>query len=95
MPARDKGEADLVGFDGDTLVFGEVRARPAAKGRIALPELSIGKEKHQVLVWAAHAFLPERYVEQCPVRFDVVTIGNAPRRPPVIRLHKDALGPRA
>ena len=32
-PAREKGELDLVGFDGDTLAFVEVRTRAAAKGK--------------------------------------------------------------
>lgn len=94
-PARDKGELDLVGFDGDTLAFVEVRTRAVAQGRPALPELSISKGKHEVLVRTAHAFLRERHVKECPVRFDVVAIDNTPGKPPVIRLHKDALSPRA
>jgi putative endonuclease len=94
-PAREKGELDLVGFDGDTLAFVEVRTRAVAKGKIALPELSISREKHQVLVRTAHAFLRERHVKKCPVRVDVVGIDNTPGKPPVVRLHKDALGPRA
>jgi putative endonuclease len=94
-PAREKGELDLVGFDGETLAFVEVRTRATAKGKIALPELSIGKEKHEVLVRTAHAFLRERHVKNCPVRFDVVGIDNTPGKPPVVRLHKDALSPRA
>jgi putative endonuclease len=94
-PAREKGELDLVGFDGDTLAFVEVRTRAVTKGKVALPELSIGKEKHQVLVRTAHAFLRERHVKKCPVRFDVVAIDHTPGKPPVVRLHKDALSPRA
>ena len=94
-PAREKGELDLVGFDGDTLVFVEVRTRGVAKGKLALPELSIGREKHQVLVRTAHAFLRERHVKKCPVRFDVVAVDNTPGQPPVVRLHKDALSRRA
>ena len=94
-PAQAKGELDLVGFDGDTLAFVEVRTRAVVNGKIALPELSIGKEKHQVLVRTAHAFLRERHVKKCPVRFDVVGIDNVPGKPPVVRLHKDALSRRA
>ena len=94
-PAREKGELDLVGFDGETLAFVEVRTRALVKGRPALPELSISREKHHVLVRTAHAFLRERHVKQCPVRFDVVAIDNTPGRPPVARLRKDALSPRA
>jgi len=33
-PAREKGELDLVGFDGDTLAFVEVRTRAMRKGRL-------------------------------------------------------------
>ena len=94
-PAREKGELDLVGFDGETLAFVEVRTRAVVKGKIALPELSISREKHQVLVRTAQAFLRERHVKKCPVRFDVVGIDNTPGKPPVVRLHKNALGPRA
>ena len=94
-PAREKGELDLIGYDGATLAFVEVRTRALVKGRPALPELSISQEKHHVLARTAHAFLRERHVKECPVRFDVVAIDNVPGKPPVLRLHKDALSPRA
>jgi putative endonuclease len=94
-PAREKGELDLVGFDGDTLAFVEVRTRAVAKGRPALPELSITREKHEVLVRTAHAFLRERHIKKCPVRFDVVAIDHAPGKPPEVRLRKAALSPKA
>ena len=90
---RAKGEFDLVGYDGATLAFVEVRTRVAVKGKTALPELSISQEKHEVLVRTAHAFLRERHVKECPVRFDVVAIDNTPGKPPVVRLHKAALSP--
>jgi putative endonuclease len=93
MPAHAKGELDLIGFDGDTLAFVEVRTRVAVKGKTALPELSITKEKHEVLVRTAHYFLRERHLKQCPLRFDVVAIDNTPGQPPVVRLHKSALSP--
>src|SRR5260221_12781210 len=94
-PAREKGELDLVAFDGDTLELVEVRTRAIAKGKIAIPDLSISREKHQVLVRTAHAFLRERHVKKCPVRFDVVAIDHTPGKPPVVRLHKNALGQRS
>ena len=65
------------------------------KGKVASPELSIGKAKHQVLVRTAHGFPRERHVKKCPVQFDVAAIDNTPGKPPVVRLHKDALSPRA
>src|SRR5208282_352305 len=59
MPSHAKGELDLIGFDGDALAFVEVRTRLAAEGGPAVPELSITKEKHEVLLRTAHYFLRE------------------------------------
>jgi putative endonuclease len=94
-PSHAKGEIDLIGFDGETLAFVEVRTRLAVKGKPALPELSITREKHAVLVRTAHYFLRERHLKECPLRFDVVAIDNTPGQPPAVRLHKAALSPRA
>jgi putative endonuclease len=94
-PSRAKGEIDLIGFDGETLAFVEVRTRLAVKGKPAVPELSITKEKHAVLVRTAHYFLRERHLKECPLRFDVVAIDNTPGQAPVVRLHKAALSPQA
>jgi putative endonuclease len=77
MPSRVKGELDLVGFDRDTLAIVAVRTRLAEKDKPALPEMSIGKEKHEVLVRTAHYFLREQ----------------RSRGTPVVRLHKAALSP--
>jgi putative endonuclease len=92
-PSRAKGELDLIGYDGDTLAIVEVRTRLAEPGKPGLPEMSIGKEKHQVLVRTAEYFLRERHVKSCPVRFDVVAIDENPGHPPTVRLHKAALSP--
>jgi Holliday junction resolvase-like predicted endonuclease len=71
MPEHAKGELDLIGFDGDTLAFVEVPTRLAVKGKFALPELSITPENHETLIRTAHYFLRERYIKECPLRFDV------------------------
>ena len=94
-PSHSKGEIDLIGYDGDTLVFVEVRARATEEGKTALPELSITREKHHVLVRTAHYFLRDRHIGDCLLRFDVVAIDNRPGLPPVVRLHKAALSPEA
>jgi putative endonuclease len=93
-PSRVKGELDLVGYDGDTLVVVEVRTRGALPDQPAQPELSITREKHEVLLRTAHYFLRERHIQECPLRFDVVAIENTPGRPPAVRLHKAALSPQ-
>ena len=95
LASHSKGEIDLIGFDGDTLVFVEVRTRATEEGKTALPELSITREKHHVLIRTAHYFLRERHIGECPLRFDVVAIDNRPGLPPVVRLHKAALSPEA
>lgn len=93
-PRSAKGEIDLVGYDGETLAFVEVRTRTVRDDLSALPELSVTQEKQHVLVRTARRFLAERHVGECPCRFDVLAIDNAPGRPPVVRLHKDAFSPQ-
>jgi putative endonuclease len=93
-PRGIKGELDLVGYDGKTLAFVEVRTRTVRKDSPALPELSVTRDKQHVVVRTAQRFLSERRMEECPCRFDVVAIDNRPGQPPVVRLHKDAFSPR-
>ena len=52
-----KGELDLVGYDGETLAFVEVRTRTVRDELTALPELSVTEEKQRVLVRTAKRFL--------------------------------------
>jgi putative endonuclease len=94
MPRGAKGEIDLVGYDGATLAFVEVRTRTESEERAALPELSITRDKQDVLVRTAQRFLAERHVGDCPCRFDVLAIDNRPGQAPVVRLHKDAFSPQ-
>ena len=94
MPRRVKGEIDMIGYDGDTLAFVEVRTRTVRKEFTALPELSVTREKQEMLARTAKLFLLERRVAMCPCRFDVVAIDNEIGAPPVVRLHKDAFSPQ-
>lgn len=92
-PRGIKGELDLVGYDGNTLAFVEVRTRTVKQDATALPELSVTKEKQHLVVRTAQRFLAERHVGECPLRFDVLAVDNRPGLPPVVRLHKDAFSP--
>lgn len=92
-PRSAKGELDLVGYDGPTLAFVEVRTRTVRDDLSALPELSVTPGKQHLLVRTAQRFLAERHVRECPCRFDVLAIDNSPGQPPVVRLHKDAFSP--
>ena len=94
MPRRVKGEIDMIGYDGETLAFVEVRTRTVRKEFTALPELSITRDKQEMLARTAKLFLLERRVAVCPCRFDVVAIDNEIGAPPVVRLHKDAFSPQ-
>lgn len=93
-PRGIKGELDLVGYDGKTLAFVEVRTRTVRADMLALPELSVTRDKQHVVIRTAQRFLSERRMGECPCRFDVVAIDNRPGQPPVVRLHKDAFSPR-
>src|SRR6266852_8534527 len=93
-PRGIKGELDLVGYDGDTLAFVEVRTRTLREELTALPELSVTTDKQRVVVRTAQHFLAERHVSNRPCRFDVLAIDNLPGHSPEVRLHKDAFSPQ-
>jgi putative endonuclease len=93
-PRGLKGELDLVGYDGETLAFVEVRTRTLREDLTALPELSITTDKQRVVARTAQRFLDERHVSNCPCRFDVLAIDNHPGHAPAVRLHKDAFSPQ-
>jgi putative endonuclease len=93
-PRGIKGELDLVGYDGKTLAFVEVRTRTVRAESPALPELSVTREKQRAVVRTAQRFISERRTGDCPCRFDVVAIDNRPGQPPEVRLHKDAFSPQ-
>ena len=93
-PHGIKGELDLVGYDGKTLAFVEVRTRTVKPDAVALPELSVTRDKERLVVRTAQRFLAERHVDESPIRFDVLAIDNHPGKPPVVRLHKDAFSPQ-
>jgi putative endonuclease len=94
MPQGAKGELDLMGYDGKTIAFVEIRTRTVREDISGLPELSVSHAKQSVLVRTAQRFLADRHLHDCPTRFDVLAIDNIPGRPPEIRLHKDAFSPQ-
>ncbi|MDP9337378.1 MAG: YraN family protein [Acidobacteriota bacterium] len=94
MPHGAKGELDLVGYDGSTLAFVEVRTRTIRDDITGIPELSVNSAKQRVLVRTAQRFLADRRISEGPTRFDVLAIDNVPGHPPQIRLHKDAFSPQ-
>jgi putative endonuclease len=93
-PRGTKGELDLVGYDGKTLAFVEVRTRTLREELTALPELSITTDKQRVVIRTAQRFIAERHINTETCRFDVLAIDNAPGQSPIVRLHKDAFSPQ-
>ena len=93
-PRGIKGELDLVGYDGETLAFVEVRTRTLREELTALPELSVTTDKQRVLIRTAQRFIAEHRISNDSCRFDVLAIDNNPGQPPQVRLHKDAFSPQ-
>lgn len=68
-----QGEIDLVGLDGDYLVFFEVKYRRNAD--VGLPAQAVDNRKQRRICRAAKYFLYEKkYGESIPIRFDVIAI---------------------
>jgi putative endonuclease len=85
------GELDLVGLDGDTLVFVEVRARTRA-ARVS-PAATVTWRKQQQVTAMASVFLHvHRDYRHLRCRFDVVAI-DAGTEPPGVTWLRDAFRP--
>ncbi len=85
-----KGEIDLVGYDGATVAFVEVKTRTAAGREFGSPEEAVTQEKQRHLSRIARQFLREYRAGSAPFRFDVVAIEAPPGQRPEVRLHKGA-----
>jgi putative endonuclease len=91
-----KGEIDMVGYDGPTLAFVEVKTRtivePSAASQFVrpTPEEAVNWEKRRNLSRMAGQFLRARHIEKAACRFDVLAIETRPGKKPVVRLHKGA-----
>jgi putative endonuclease len=94
-----KGEIDMVGYDGQTLAFVEVKTRtivaPAPSSQSSrpaplTPEEAVNWEKRRNLSRMARQFLRARHIEEAACRFDVLAIESRPGTKPVVRLHKGA-----
>ncbi len=76
------GEVDIIGRDGDILVFVEVKARSG--DGFGGPEAAVDRAKQRRLISAALSFIEATKCELA-MRFDVVAI-----RPGKMRLYQDA-----
>ena len=84
------GEADIIAFDGDTIVFVEVKTRTSAAN--GLPGEAVTKEKRARYEKIACLYLEHSEVTDVPVRFDVVALTLIGPDRAFIRHHIDAFG---
>lgn len=70
------GEIDIVGFDGEVLVFVEVRQR--RRGDYGNGLDSVTRTKQQKIIRAARYYLMERkFFDNHPCRFDIVSVNSS------------------
>ncbi len=89
-----KGEIDLVGYDGETLAFVEVKTRTSGRDDFGSPEDAVTSGKQRHLSRMARQFVREYRAKDAPFRFDILAIEAPPGRRPVVRLHKGAFAAR-
>jgi len=69
-----RGEIDLIAWDGDVLVFVEVKTRRARHGTQGTPGEAVTQAKRRQLVSLAQAYLAHHRLDNVDCRFDVVEV---------------------
>lgn len=83
-----EGEVDLIGWDGPTLSFVEVKTRTTdAAGP---PEAAVSRAQQRRIVKAAQEYLRRRRGKPVSYRFDIVSVFWEPESGCKVRLIKDA-----
>ena len=67
-----RGEIDIIAYDGDTLVFIEVKTRKSP--RFTLPEESVTPAKRKQLRRVAQGYLLLEHIQDVECRFDVLSL---------------------
>ena len=83
-----RGEIDIIAYDGDTLVFVEVKTRDLSAPM--LPEESVTPHKQKQIRRVAEAYLYHHRLEDIPCRFDVLALRFDSQRGFEIRHYRDA-----
>ncbi len=88
-----RGEIDVIAWDGEYLVFCEVKTRRTALGNQGTPAEAVDARKQRQLTRLALAYIAKHDLDDVPCRFDVVEVVRRPPHPPQIRLLRDAFQP--
>jgi putative endonuclease len=80
------GEIDLIAWEGDTLVFVEVKALHSE----VPPESAVGRKKQQRVSKAARAYLTQYRLHEARYRFDILAVTVRHGQQPIFRLLKSA-----
>lgn len=83
-----RGEIDLIGWDGPTLAFVEVKTRTTSSG--GPPEAAVDAAKREHLVEMAREYIARRRLSEVRWRFDVLAIEGRRGQEPEVRLHRAA-----
>jgi putative endonuclease len=81
-----RGEVDVIAWDGDVLVFVEVKARQSSEPG----EDSVGFHKQRRIARAAQSYIARHRLQEKPHRFDILAVNVLPGAPPEFRLLRDA-----
>jgi len=85
-----RGEIDVIAWDGEYLVFVEVKTRRAALGNQGTPAEAVDTRKQKQLTRLAMAYLAKHEFDDVPCRFDVVAVVRRPPAPPHFTLFRNA-----
>jgi putative endonuclease len=80
------GEVDVIAWEGDILVFIEVKSRQNDEP----PEDSVGRTKQRRIIRAAGHYISRHRLQETPYRFDILAVTALPHTKPQFRLLRDA-----
>ena len=85
-----RGEIDMIAWDGEYLVFIEVKTRRTAIGPQGSPAEAVDTRKRKQLTKLALAYIAKHNLDDVPCRFDVIAIVQRPNSPITFTLLRDA-----